>query len=91
MGRTWRSSPGGKLAREGLLSDELARKELTAIKPSLEAEAKRVKATVNLKGLPAGRVTVKITAVMSNGRKAVSKRTYKTCAATPKPSPKRKR
>ena len=43
-------------------------------------KAKRVKATVNLKGLPAGKVTVKITAVMSNGRKAVSKRTYRTCA-----------
>jgi len=44
-------------------------------------KARKVKATVNLKGLPAGKVTVKITAVMSNGRKAVSKRTYRTCAA----------
>jgi spore coat-associated protein N len=50
-------------------------------------KAKRVKATVNLKGLPAGKVTVKITAMMSNGRKAASKRTYRTCA--PKASPKR--
>ena len=44
-------------------------------------KAKKVKATVSLKGLPAGKVTVKITAVTANGRKAVSKRTYKTCAA----------
>ena len=43
-------------------------------------KAKKVKATVNLKGLPAGKVTVKITAVTSTGRKAVSKRTYRTCA-----------
>ncbi len=43
-------------------------------------KAKKVKATVNLKGLPAGKVTVKITAVTSTGRKAVSKRTYTTCA-----------
>ena len=44
-------------------------------------KAKKVKATVNLKGLPAGKVTVKITAFTSTGRKAVSKRTYTTCAA----------
>lgn len=44
-------------------------------------KAKKVKATVNLKGLPAGKVTVKITAVTSTGRKAVSTRTYTTCAA----------
>ena len=43
-------------------------------------KAKKVKARVNLKGLPAGKVTVKITAVTSTGRKAVSKRTYTTCA-----------
>jgi hypothetical protein len=44
-------------------------------------KAKKVKGTVNLKGLPAGKVTVTITAVTSTGRKAVSKRTYTTCAA----------
>jgi spore coat-associated protein N len=44
-------------------------------------KAKKVKTTVSLKGLPAGKVTVKITALLTNGRKAVSKRTYKTCAA----------
>ena len=44
-------------------------------------KAKKVKATVGLKGLPAGKITVKITAVTANGRKAVSKRTYTTCAA----------
>ena len=43
-------------------------------------KARKVKATVNLKGLPAGKVTVKIAAVTSTGRKAVSKRTYTTCA-----------
>jgi hypothetical protein len=52
-------------------------------------KAKRVKATVNLKGLPAGKVTVKITAVTSTGRKAVSKRTYTTCAAKKKRKRKR--
>ena len=36
---------------------------------------------MSLKGLPAGKITVKITAVTADGRKAVSKRTYKTCAA----------
>jgi hypothetical protein len=43
-------------------------------------KAKKVRATVNLRGLPAGKVTVRITAVTSTGRKAVSKRTYRTCA-----------
>ncbi|HKG65424.1 MAG TPA: hypothetical protein VKB28_15250, partial [Solirubrobacteraceae bacterium] len=53
-------------------------------------KAKKVKATVNLKGLPAGKVTVTITAVLSTGRKAVSTRTYTTCAAK-KTKKKRKR
>ena len=48
------------------------------------AKAKEVKATVNLKGLPAGKVTVTITAVTTTGRKAVSRRTYTTCAAKPR-------
>ena len=43
-------------------------------------KAKKVKATINLKGLPAGKVTIKITAVTTTGRKAVSTRTYTTCA-----------
>ena len=43
--------------------------------------AKRVKSRVNLRGLPAGKVRVKVTAVTTTGRKAVSKRTYRTCAA----------
>ncbi len=43
--------------------------------------ARKVKARVNLKGLPAGKVVVKITAATTTGRKAVSTRTYKTCAA----------
>ena len=54
-------------------------------------KAKKVKATVNLKGLPAGKVTVTITAVTTTGRKAVSKRTYTTCAAKKKPKKKKKR
>jgi len=44
-------------------------------------KAKKVKTTVSLKGLPAGKVKVKITAVTTTGRRAVSTRTYKTCAA----------
>ncbi len=44
-------------------------------------KAKKVKTTVSLKGLPAGKVTVKITALTTNGRKAVTTRTYTTCAA----------
>jgi hypothetical protein len=51
-------------------------------------KARKVKATVNLKGLPAGKVTIRITAVTTTGRKAVSTRTYTTCAAK-KTKPKR--
>jgi hypothetical protein len=54
-------------------------------------KAKKVKAKVNLKGLPAGKVTVKITATLSNGRRAVSKRTYTTCAAKKAKKPKKRR
>ena len=53
--------------------------------------AKKVKAVVNLKGLPAGKVTVTIAAVTTTGRKAVSKRVYTTCAAKKKAKKKRKR
>ena len=43
--------------------------------------ARKVKAAVSLKGLPAGKVTIRITAVLSTGRTASSTRTYTTCAA----------
>jgi hypothetical protein len=43
-------------------------------------KARKVRAKVNLRGLPAGKVRVRITAVTTTGRKAVSKRTYRTCA-----------
>ena len=43
-------------------------------------KANKVKSKVSLKGLPAGKIAVKITAVTTTGRKAVSLRTYKTCA-----------
>jgi hypothetical protein len=55
-------------------------------------KAKRVKAVVSLRGLPAGKVAVTITAVTTTGRRAVGKRTYTTCAAKKKPKQtKRKR
>ena len=43
-------------------------------------KARKVKAKINLRGLPKGKVVVKIVAVTTTGKKAVSKRTYKTCA-----------
>jgi hypothetical protein len=39
------------------------------------------KAVINLKGLPRGKVKVKIVAVLSDGRQLVLKRTYKTCTS----------
>ena len=54
-------------------------------------KARKVKAKVNLRGLPAGKVTVTVTAVTTTGRKAVSKRTYTTCAAKKKRKRKRRR
>ncbi len=39
----------------------------------------RVKADVDLRGLPRGRFTVRITAVLSNGRVLASRRRYHTC------------
>ena len=51
-----------------------AKVKLTGLK------ARRIKAWVNLRGLPRGRFTVQIVAVTTTGRKAVSKRTYRTCA-----------
>jgi hypothetical protein len=44
------------------------------------AKARRAKATLNLRGLPAGKVKVKIVATSTKGAKIVSKRTYRTCA-----------
>jgi len=44
------------------------------------AKARKVKARISLRGLPRGKVTVRIAAVMTNGRKATSTRVYKTCA-----------
>ena len=41
---------------------------------------RRLIAPVNLKGLPKGRFTVKITAVTSDKRKVSGSRRYKTCA-----------
>ena len=42
-------------------------------------KARKVKARINLRGVPKGKVTVKIVAVTTTGRRAVSKRTYRTC------------
>ena len=44
------------------------------------AKARQAKATLNLRGLPAGKVRVKIVATSTKGAKLVSKRTYRTCA-----------
>ena len=49
--------------------------ELTGLK------ARKIKANVNLRGLPKGKVVVTIVAVTTTGRRAVSTRTYRTCAA----------
>ena len=46
-------------------------------------KARKVKTRISLKGLPAGKVKVKIVAVTTTGKKAVSQRTYKTCAKKP--------
>ena len=40
----------------------------------------RFKATVDLRGLPKGRFTVKITITTSTGRKLKGQRAYRTCA-----------
>ncbi len=58
------------------------------VKATVLVNGKRVKvvrgrrliAPVNLKGLPKGRFTVKITALTSDKRKVTGKRRYKTCA-----------
>jgi hypothetical protein len=44
-------------------------------------KARSIKAKVNLRGLPKGKVVVRIVAVTTSGRRAVSTRTYRTCAA----------
>jgi len=43
-------------------------------------KARKVKARINLRGMPKGKVVVKIVARTDTGRKAVRKRTYHTCA-----------
>ncbi len=42
--------------------------------------ARRIKSTVPLRGLPKGKVAVKVVAVTTTGRKALAKRKYRTCA-----------
>jgi hypothetical protein len=44
-------------------------------------KARKVKARINLRGMPKGKVVVRIVARTNTGRKAVTKRTYKTCVA----------
>mgnify|MGYP003492362108 CR=1 FL=1 len=41
----------------------------------------RITAPVNLKGLPAGKVKVSITATAGDGRTPTGTRTYRTCTA----------
>ena len=53
-------------------------------------KARKVKTRISLRGLPRGKVVVKIAAVTTTGKKAVTKRTYKTCA-TKKPVKKKKK
>jgi spore coat-associated protein N len=43
-------------------------------------EARKIKARLNLRGLPRGKVVVKIVATTTTRRKAVAKRTFHTCA-----------
>jgi len=43
--------------------------------------ARRVKASISVRGLPKGKVVVKIVAVTTTGQRAVSTRTYRTCAS----------
>jgi hypothetical protein len=43
-------------------------------------KAREVKARINLRGMPRGKVVVKIVASTDTGRKAVRTRTYHTCA-----------
>ncbi len=41
---------------------------------------KRLRARVNLRGLPKGRYTVRVVVVTSTGRRIVEKRRYRTCS-----------
>jgi hypothetical protein len=43
-------------------------------------KARKVKRRISLRGMPKGKVVVKVTAITTTGRKAVTKRTYHTCA-----------
>lgn len=55
------------------------------------AKARRAKATLSLRGLPAGKVRVKIVATFTKGAKLVSKRTYRTCTKKKKAARKKRR
>lgn len=52
---------------------------------------KKLRAAINLKGLPSGTVKVKIVLTTSKGKKLVSTRTYKTCKPKPKTAAQKKR
>jgi len=43
-------------------------------------KARKVKRRISLRGMPRGKVVVKVTAITTTGRRAVTKRTYHTCA-----------
>ena len=46
-------------------------------------KARKVKAKISLRGLPKGKVVVKVVATTTTGRRAVTTRTYHTCATKP--------
>ena len=48
---------------------------------------KRVRAQVDLRGLPAGRYTVRVVVITSRGRRIVEKRRYRTCFPRARPKP----
>ncbi len=50
----------------------------------IRRRGKRMRATVNLRGLPKGRITVKIQAVTRNGRHLREVRRYHTCGPRPR-------
>jgi hypothetical protein len=51
-------------------------------KRKVRLRGKRVRTTISLRGLPKGRVKVRILAVTTTGAKAASVRTYHTCSKT---------
>ena len=61
--------------------DPLARAEVFVGKKRVKVvSGARLKATINLRGLPAGRFTVKVIGRTKSGKRATSTRTYRTCA-----------